>query len=246
MDTAHVTDTEGPESPLAARPSTAVRPSTPVAVRSGLGLLLLAALGLLLWLDMAWERGFVFAAAGTAAVAVATDEFVRMAGRLGVALPRRALVLGAAGLFGLHWGASAYGPAFAGWYAAGAGLAVAAMMAFTERVLRVRIDGALQVVGASLLGLLYVPLLFAFLTSVRLGWGVAGVVAVVAVCKAGSSSAYFTGKYLGRRKLTPRLSPKKTVAGAVGQFAGATLMAVLLALSPAAVMTPAAASSTAP
>ena len=36
--------------------------------------------------------------------------------------------------------------------------------------------------------------------------------------------AYFTGVFLGKHKMTPKLSPKKTYEGAVGGIIGATLL----------------------
>jgi phosphatidate cytidylyltransferase len=39
----------------------------------------------------------------------------------------------------------------------------------------------------------------------------------------GDTGGYFFGKYLGRRKLYPAVSPKKTVAGLMGAIAGASL-----------------------
>jgi len=41
--------------------------------------------------------------------------------------------------------------------------------------------------------------------------------------------AYFTGRFLGKRKLAPVLSPKKTVEGAIGGTLGAILTAALFA-----------------
>ena len=42
--------------------------------------------------------------------------------------------------------------------------------------------------------------------------------------------AYFTGRFLGKRKLCPEISPKKTIAGAVGGVIGAILGALLVFL----------------
>ncbi len=36
--------------------------------------------------------------------------------------------------------------------------------------------------------------------------------------------AYFTGVFLGKHKMTPKLSPKKTYEGAIGGVVGATLL----------------------
>jgi phosphatidate cytidylyltransferase len=43
----------------------------------------------------------------------------------------------------------------------------------------------------------------------------------------GDSAAYFAGKFFGKRKLAPHLSPKKTVEGAFGSVCGATLISIL-------------------
>ena len=45
------------------------------------------------------------------------------------------------------------------------------------------------------------------------------------------SGAYFTGKYLGRHKLAPVISPNKTIEGAVGGVLGATVGMVIYALA---------------
>ncbi len=42
------------------------------------------------------------------------------------------------------------------------------------------------------------------------------------------SLAYFVGRFLGKRKLCPAVSPKKTVAGAVGGVAGTGIVALLV------------------
>jgi phosphatidate cytidylyltransferase len=51
---------------------------------------------------------------------------------------------------------------------------------------------------------------------------------VIAVVIAGDAGAYFTGRAYGRRKLAPRISPSKTVEGALGALAAGTLLGLAL------------------
>ena len=74
----------------------------------------------------------------------------------------------------------------------------------------------------------YLLLLFGFLIAHRRlqGDNMLGIVAVICLIttvKMSDTAAYFTGKTLGRRKLAPRLSPGKTVEGALGGMVGGCL-----------------------
>lgn len=74
-------------------------------------------------------------------------------------------------------------------------------------------------VGASWLGVFYVPVLASFMVRIRFlpdGAGPVALVLLIAVVKGADSGAYLVGRALGRHKLAPRLSPGKTVEGAVG------------------------------
>jgi phosphatidate cytidylyltransferase len=55
-------------------------------------------------------------------------------------------------------------------------------------------------------------------------WGAAWVLSVVLATWIGDSAAYLVGRAVGTRKLAPRLSPGKTVEGALGGLAGSTLV----------------------
>jgi phosphatidate cytidylyltransferase len=111
-------------------------------------------------------------------------------------------------------------------------VAMAAMAMFSVRLLR---PGELATVGArtgqALLGLVYVAVL---LTTVALlkreqgGRGGAWVFVALTIAWLGDSGAYFAGRALGRRKLSPQISPGKTVEGAVGGLL-ASLTAVAVA-----------------
>ncbi len=97
--------------------------------------------------------------------------------------------------------------------------------------------------NATLLGLLYVPLLFGHANllralpgddvslaglAVRIPFG-AGVLALVVIaCWATDIAAYFVGKAIGRHKLCPKISPGKTVEGAAAGMVAAVLVAATM------------------
>jgi len=93
-------------------------------------------------------------------------------------------------------------------------------------------------VACTLFGLLYIPLALSALTPIRFRsipglvdpvpagqlkdprWAV---VLLFAVIWGGDSLAYFVGRAIGRRPLAARISPKKTVEGAIGGLLGSVL-----------------------
>ncbi len=86
---------------------------------------------------------------------------------------------------------------------------------------------SIDTMGAELLATVYIGLLLAVTAQMR--W-VAGAQAgylvlgsLVIATKCGDIGAYFLGRFFGKRKLIPRLSPGKTRMGAVGAFLGAGL-----------------------
>jgi phosphatidate cytidylyltransferase len=224
------------------RSLTAELPVTPVTgtaitmlTRTAVGLSVGAAVIGLMWLDSVWPEGYLYLAAGLVAVAVATDEFARLARRLGASVDASFLVACAMLLFAVQWVASLLHFQHP-WLPAGAVLAASAGALLTGRVVRGRIEGTLLDVSASVLGLLYLPVMLGFLTAVRMQWGTKGLLTTLAVCKLGSSGAYFGGTLLGRTPLVPRVSPRKTVAGAVGHVVGSVLTAYVLTLTPWAIL----------
>jgi phosphatidate cytidylyltransferase len=73
--------------------------------------------------------------------------------------------------------------------------------------------------GGSIAGTLYAGFLFSFLPMLKRDFDVdAGdlVVLVLLIAWVGDTGAYFAGRFLGRTKLYPAVSPGKTWAGAVG------------------------------
>jgi phosphatidate cytidylyltransferase len=107
-------------------------------------------------------------------------------------------------------------------------LAGGVCLAFCGEMLRYRAPGGVVVhVSLSLFVMVYLGLLMSFLVELRLfhdnAWGMAALVSVVFVTKLADAGAYATGRLLGRHKMTPLLSPKKTIEGAVGGLAAAAL-----------------------
>jgi phosphatidate cytidylyltransferase len=87
--------------------------------------------------------------------------------------------------------------------------------------------GAIANLAATMLAGFYIGIPFSFAAALRQfrgnGWGMAALVSVVIVVKLSDTGAYFLGKAFGRRKLSPVLSPGKTVEGGIGGLASAVL-----------------------
>ena len=76
-------------------------------------------------------------------------------------------------------------------------------------------------------------LLFGFFVAHRLlrhdnATGMLALITLIATVKMSDAAAYFAGKSLGKRKLAPRLSPGKTLEGAIGGMVGALVGAAVV------------------
>ncbi|WP_195428294.1 phosphatidate cytidylyltransferase [Clostridium sp. D46t1_190503_E9] len=79
-------------------------------------------------------------------------------------------------------------------------------------------------VSITLLGFLYIGVLFSFIPIVNSKTGGEYLVWLIFLGSwVADTTAYYAGKYLGKRKICPEVSPKKTVAGSVGGFLGSTI-----------------------
>ncbi len=78
------------------------------------------------------------------------------------------------------------------------------------------------------LGLVYVWFLGAHLLAID-ALGTHYLLTFIAAAKLGDAGAYFVGSRWGRRLLAPRVSPKKTVAGAVGGLAASAIVSPAVA-----------------
>ena len=204
----------------------------PVAARTAVGLAVAAGVGLCLWLDSFWQRGYLFAVCGLAVTLLATDEFTLIVNTPRKRLSRTLMGLAAGTLFLLQWAGWAFRGVFPdSWKVAAVFLCVYACAVLCGRVLRNQTDSVQEAFALNVAGLVYVPVLLGFLTGLRMHWGTGAVVLAIVVCKGGSSAAYFGGRYAGRRKLAPQLSPAKTVEGAVAAVAFGGVVAMLLSLA---------------
>ncbi|OPJ61803.1 phosphatidate cytidylyltransferase [Clostridium oryzae] len=83
-------------------------------------------------------------------------------------------------------------------------------------------------VAITILGLIYVPIFFSFIASVNLKEHGNILVWLVFLTSWGCDTfAYYIGKNFGKRKLSPKISPNKTLEGSIGGCIGSALLTVI-------------------
>lgn len=93
------------------------------------------------------------------------------------------------------------------------------------------LEEALPATSVCTLGTLYIAMLAGALLRLRLDFDPVGpqlVFFLLIVVWAGDAGAYYVGSKLGRRKLSPRVSPKKTVEGGIGGILASVLGSVVI------------------
>ncbi len=86
------------------------------------------------------------------------------------------------------------------------------------------VDGALEDISVTLLGIFYVAMLFGFQSRIRmLNDGKQWLVFMYIVIWASDTAAYYIGTAFGRHRLYEKISPKKSVEGLAAAVAGAVL-----------------------
>jgi phosphatidate cytidylyltransferase len=107
-------------------------------------------------------------------------------------------------------------------------LALSVLLVFGGEMYRFQKPGGAAVnVAMGVFAIVYVGLLFGLLAQLLVRWGIWALASVVIVTKAGDVGAYTVGRLVGRHKLAPRLSPGKTVEGAIGALTFGCLTAWL-------------------
>jgi phosphatidate cytidylyltransferase len=168
------------------------------------------------YLPVAFFAGFIVAVA-----AVGLQEY------FGMALPGRPLERAAGVALGIVVAGGVVSGRSEGW---GGGLALAVIGGLGLVLLAGRDDltAAVQRLGVSLLGVLYVGFFTAHFVLLRTSAdGRDWVLFTVFAAMGADTGGYFTGRALGRHKLAPAISPAKTVEGTLGAVAGAMLVAWL-------------------
>ncbi len=94
-------------------------------------------------------------------------------------------------------------------------------------------------VGITMFGIVYLAVLLSFFDAIRefprelnLPYVTGGIwiLTIFATVWFGDSAAYFVGNAIGKHKLAPKISPHKTIEGAIGGFLGMLLVPVLATL----------------
>ncbi len=164
----------------------------------------------------------------TAASVLTLNEFYAMLRRMGLApFNRLGLTLGAAITLAPYYFEPYFTPT---------GLLALAVIVFSVRILGEREpQNRVETLGWTLFGLLYVPFMLHFLvriiliTSPHEHSGLVLGLWLIAVTKFCDSGAFLTGLAIGRHKMAPNISPKKTWEGVVGGMLTAVVVGATLA-----------------
>ena len=175
------------------------------------GVLLAASFFALVWFANAMALLFVALAVGV----LALHEYAELMRQLGAAIPRIPTVAATLATIAI-----VPFPYVAGEAVIGIGvvlIAAAAMIKFDE--MRPAVLGAVS--GG--FALIYIGIPLGSLVAVHIFGGRGAVLLLVFTVVVSDSAQYYAGRTFGRHKLAPRLSPKKTIEGAVGGFVAAPI-----------------------
>lgn len=108
-------------------------------------------------------------------------------------------------------------------------LALSSTMVLVAEMRRFEAPGQHVVhIALAIFTIVYVGVLGGFMTELRLfgsnAQGMAALVSLLLVTKSSDAGAYLIGRITGRTKMTPRLSPGKTVEGAIGGITTACIV----------------------
>lgn len=191
---------------------------------------LTAAVGIpLVILTTLYSPDWIFALIVALFAALSLEEFLSLGAAHGLGRPGRWFLVPGAVVTAAFIG----GP---GWVLTAIALSTLALMSVA--VFAVSVDTALARVGLGLGGVVYCCVTLGFLVFLPREL----VIVLLGIIWAGDSAAYYGGRALGRHLLAPKVSPEKTVEGAIagliGSVAGGTLLGVWWLGEPWAVLVP--------
>jgi phosphatidate cytidylyltransferase len=161
----------------------------------------------LVWFALAFER-IIFAGLVAIALVLATKELSHAFTSVGFVNSFRALAAGSIAISASTW--------FAGIN----GLAVSTAISFTTIVLISLKHGPEHFVkraSSTALALLYLPFLGGFLILIaRPSNGLAGVMTFIVLIACNDTFGYLVGVLIGKHRLAPTISPKKSIEGLIG------------------------------
>jgi phosphatidate cytidylyltransferase len=194
--------------------------------RLSLGVVFIVAMFALCWADarMAHPAMLLLPVAVLLSV-LAADELWQLAAQRGLRPHRAATLLASAAVVASN-AVIVYGPLSGSSYAANCPIgtlgwplsatAVGLMFAFLVEMRRYQAPGeSIANLAAAALSSIYVGLFMSLLVHLRL-IGLLPLVSLVAVVKACDVGAYTFGRLFGRHKMSPVISPGKTIEGAIG------------------------------
>ena len=153
---------------------------------------------------------WLFAIAVGVFSAFSVDEFFSLAEKQGIGRPGRWFLALAAGvsvsfLGGFSWVLSA--------------IVITAMLLMTAAIFVGSLQSALGRVGMGLGGIVYCPLTLGYLVMIPRE----RILLLLAIVWFGDTAAYYGGRTLGRHLLAPKVSPNKTVEGAIAGLIGSVV-----------------------
>lgn len=114
-------------------------------------------------------------------------------------------------------------------YATGLAAALSPFIFVTIGMTRATLREVLPAAAGSTVAFTYIALPMGFLVQLRQQWaGAFYIVYLLLIVWAGDIFAYFVGRSLGRNRMSPRVSPKKTWEGAAASIAASVVVGVLL------------------
>lgn len=152
----------------------------------------------------------IFALVLALVAAAAVDEFLALAAKRGIGRPGRWFLVFAASVAMSFLGGSS-------WVLGAVVFATLVLMAGS--ILYPSTEAALGRVGMGLSSIVYCPLTLGFIVLIPREQ----VLLLFAIVWIGDAAAYYCGRAMGRHLLAPKVSPKKTIEGALAGLIGSTI-----------------------